>query len=98
MPIVACKPGWTTIIGPPDGDEDPGEMEQLGVYVTPLTNGMCLFVGNDWGETQRYGRLILQTFGWVFLLSLSLPWRADVLLSAASSNGSKSSAKRRRPS
>ena len=72
MPIVACKPGWTTIIGPPDGDEDPGEMEELGVYVTPLSNGMCLFVGSDWGEVQNYGRVVLKTFAWVFLLSLTL--------------------------
>ena len=83
MPIVACKPGWTTIIGPPDGDEDPGEMEQLGVYVTPLPNGMCLFVGNDWGEVQNYGRVVLQTFAWVFLLSLTLAVAGGLLLSSA---------------
>jgi signal transduction histidine kinase len=83
MPIVACKPGWTTIVGPPDGDEGPGEMEQLGVYLTPLANGMCLFVGNDWGEIQDYGRVVLQTFAWVFLLSLSLAIGGGLLLSSA---------------
>jgi signal transduction histidine kinase len=83
MPIVPCKQGWTTIIGPPDGDEDPGEMEQLGVYVTPLTNGMCLFVGSDWGEVQNYGRVVLQTFAWVFLLSLSLAVAGGLFLSSA---------------
>lgn len=83
MPIVACKTGWTTIIGPPDGDEDPGQMEQLGVYVTPLPGGLCLFVGNDWGEVQNYGRLVLQTFGWVFLLSLTLAVAGGLFLSSA---------------
>lgn len=83
MPIVACKPGWTTIIGPPDGDEEPGEMEQLGVYVTPLGGGMCLFVGNDWGKVQQFGRVILQTFAWVFLFSLTLAVAGGFLLSAA---------------
>lgn len=83
MPIVACKPGWTTIIGPPDGDEDPGEMEELGVYVTPLANGMCLFVGSDWGEVQNYGRVVLKTFAWVFLLSLTLAVAGGLFLSSA---------------
>jgi signal transduction histidine kinase len=83
MPVVSCKPGWTTIIGPPDGDENPGEMEQLGVYVTPLPGGMCLFVGNDWGEVQNYGRLVLQTFAWVFLLSLTLAVAGGLFLSSA---------------
>jgi signal transduction histidine kinase len=83
MPIVPCKPGWTTIMGPPDGDEDPGEMEQLGVYVTPLDNGLCLFVGNDWGEVQNYGRVVLQTFAWVFLLSLTLAVAGGLFLSSA---------------
>jgi signal transduction histidine kinase len=83
IPIVPCKQGWTTIFGPPDGDEDPGEMEQLRVYVTPLSNGMCLFVGNDWGEVQNYGRVVLQTFAWVFLLSLSLAAAGGLFLSSA---------------
>lgn len=83
MPVVSCKPGWTTIFGPPDGDEDPGEMEQLAVYVTPLTNGVCLFVGNDWGEVQHYGRVVLQTFAWVFLLSLTLAVAGGLFLSSA---------------
>ena len=83
MPIVPCKQGWTTIIGPPDGDEDPGEMEQLRVHVTPLDKGLCLFVGNDWGEVQNYGRVVLQTFAWVFLLSLTLAVAGGLLLSSA---------------
>lgn len=83
MPVVPCKRGWTTIIGPPDGDEDPGEMEQLGVYVTPLAKNLCLFVGNDWGEVQGYGEIVLKTFGWVFLLSLTLAVAGGLLLSSA---------------
>ena len=83
MPIVACKPGWTTLTGPPDGDEEPGEMEQLRVFITPLKDGMCLFVGNDWGEVQNYGNVVLRTFAWVLLLSFSLAAAGGLLLSSA---------------
>jgi len=48
-----------------------------------LSNGMCLSVGNDWGEVQNYGELVLQTFGWVFLLSLTLAVAGGLFLSSA---------------
>lgn len=82
MPAVPCIGGWTTLVGPPDGDEDPGEMEKLGVNVTPLPGGLCLFVGNDWGEVQKTGELVLKTFGWVFLLSLTMAVAGGLFLSA----------------
>ncbi len=42
MPAVPCHPGWTVLKGPPDGDEAPGQLERLGVYVSPLPGGLCL--------------------------------------------------------
>ncbi len=82
LPIVTCTRGWTTLKGPPDGDEAPGQQEQLGVYITPLPKGLCLLVGDDWGEVANYGTVILKTFAWVFLLSLSLAVAGGVLLSS----------------
>ena len=82
MARIACNRGWTTIVGPPDGDEPPGELEQLGVYVTPLPNGLCLLVGDDWGEVENYIALILKTFGWVFLLSLTMAVGGGLFLSS----------------
>jgi signal transduction histidine kinase len=82
MPVVSCTKGWTTIVGPPDGDEPPGELEKLGVYVTPLPKGLCLLVGDDWGEVENYITLILKTFGWVFLLSLTMAVGGGLFLSS----------------
>ena len=82
LPVVTCARGWTTLNGPPDGDEAPGQLEQLGVYITPLPNGLCLLVGDDWGQVANFGDVILKTFGWVFLLSLTLAAAGGVLLSS----------------
>ena len=82
LPVVTCSRGWTTLTGPPDGDEAPGQLEQLGVYITPLPNGLCLLVGDDWGEVANFGTVILKTFGWVFLLSLTLAVAGGLFLSS----------------
>jgi len=82
LPAQPCKAGWITLIGPPDGDEAPGQMERLRVFVQPLPHGLCLMVGDDWGEIQDFGSLILRNFGWVFLLSLTLAVGGGFLLSS----------------
>jgi signal transduction histidine kinase len=82
LPVIACQRGWTTLSGPPDGDEAPGQLEQLGVYVTPLPNGLCLLVGDDWGEVNNFGVLILKTFGWVLALSLTMAVAGGLFLSS----------------
>jgi len=82
VPISACKSGWTLVTGPPDGDEAPGEMEQLSALVTPLPNGLCLVVGDDWGKIEDFVRLILKTFGWVSVLSLTMAIAAGLFLSS----------------
>jgi signal transduction histidine kinase len=81
-PVTSCVRGWTVLTGPPDGDEAPGEMEKLGVYVTPLSGGLCLTVGNDWGRLQKFGSLILNTFGWIFLLSSTMAIGGGLFLSS----------------
>ena len=82
LPLVACNRGWTTLTGPPDGDEAPGELERLAVYVTPLPGGLCLLVGDDWGEVEDFGGVILKTFGWVMLLSLTMAVAGGIFLSS----------------
>lgn len=82
LPAQHCNPGWLTLVGPPDGDEPPGEMEQLRVLVQPFPNGLCLMVGDDWGQIHYFGRLILRDFGWVFLLSLTLAVGGGIFLSS----------------
>lgn len=82
LPDVPCRAGWTILTGPPDGDEAPGELEVLKLYVTPLGNQACLLVGDDWGKVQRYGGLILRTFAWIFLLSLTMAIAGGLFLSS----------------
>ena len=82
LPTIPCVRGWTVLSGPPDGDEPPGEMEKVGVYVTPLSNGFCLLVGSDWGLVQNFGAVILKAFGWISLLSLTMAVGGGLFLSA----------------
>lgn len=83
VPPMHCAAGWTTVTGPPDGDEPPGELEQLSVLATPLTRGYCLLVGDDIGKVEKMGSLILNSFGWVFLLTITLGAAGGVFLSSS---------------
>ncbi len=82
LPSVPCKGGWATIVGPPDGDEPPGEMEKLAVLITPLAHGECLLVGDDIGKVRKFGSLILGSFGWVFLLTATMAVAGGIFLSS----------------
>ncbi len=82
LPVAPCKRGWVTFSGPPDGDEPQGEMERLGVYVTPLSRGLCLLVGDDLGKVHRFGALILRSFGWALLLTLTMAVVGGIFLSS----------------
>jgi signal transduction histidine kinase len=64
--------GWTSILGPPDGDEPPGQLERLVVLTVPLSNGLWLSVGDDFGKFSQFGQVILETFGWMLLLTVVL--------------------------
>jgi len=82
MPAAPCVGSWVTFTGPPDGDEPAGELEKLGVLVTPLTHGYCLFVGDDIGKVDKFGSLILKSFGWVFLLTAIMAVTGGIFLSS----------------
>ena len=82
LPKAVCKSGWATFTGPPDGDEPAGEMEKLGVLVTPLQRGYCLLVGDDIGKIRLFGSLILNSFGWVFLLTVVMALGGGIFLSS----------------
>ena len=82
LPKVACNSRWVTFTGPPDGDEPAGEMEKLGVLVTPLPKGYCLLVGDDVGKIREFGSLILDSFGWVFLLTIVMALAGGIFLSS----------------
>ena len=82
LPDTPCASGWATFTGPPDGDEPAGEMEKLGVFVTPLTHGYCLLVGDDITKVAEFGSLILKSFGWVFLLTVMMAVAGGIFLSS----------------
>lgn len=82
LPDTHCVSGWVTFTGPPDGDEPQGEMEKLGVFVTPLAHGDCLLVGDDITKVAEFGSLILKSFGWVFLLTVMMAVAGGVFLSS----------------
>jgi signal transduction histidine kinase len=56
-------------------------MERLGVYVSPLSGGLCLLVGDDWGVVEDFGNVILNVFLWVGALSLTLAVAGGLILS-----------------
>jgi len=58
-----------------------GELEKLGVLVTPLAHGNCLLVGDDIGKVRKFGSLILRSFGWVFLLTATMAVAGGIFLS-----------------
>ncbi|MDR3526839.1 MAG: HAMP domain-containing sensor histidine kinase [Rhizomicrobium sp.] len=77
-----CRVGWFTLSGPPDGDEPNGELEQLAALGTALPHAYCLMVGDDIGKVRGFGSLVLRTFGWVMLVSLSFAVAGGLLLSS----------------
>ena len=83
IPARLCNGGWTSFAGPPDGDEPPGEMEELKVLNTPLSGGYCLMIGDDTGKIRVFGLLILKSFGWGLFLSLTLAVLGGILLSSS---------------
>ena len=74
--------GWQTIYGPPDGDEAPGELEHLSVYATLLAGKYWLFVADDISRVRALGAVVLDTFGWVLALSVTLAIGGGLFLSS----------------
>ena len=58
--------------GPPDGDEAPGELEQLLVFRQQLSPKLWLVVGDDIGRLHQLGDEFLRVFGIGVLLALTL--------------------------
>lgn len=73
--------GWTSILGPPDGDEPPGQLERLVVLTVPLSDGLWLSIGDDFGKFAQFGQVILETFGWMLVLTVVLAIVGGVALS-----------------
>jgi signal transduction histidine kinase len=74
--------GWTNILGPPDGDEAPGQLERLVVLTVPLAKGLWLSIGDDFDKFGQFGRVILETFGWALFLTVALAIGGGIALSA----------------
>ena len=64
--------GWSTVVGPPDGDEAPGELEQITVLTVELEDGVWLSIGDDLGRIDQLGEAMIETFGFVLLLTVAM--------------------------
>jgi signal transduction histidine kinase len=73
--------GWSHVIGPPDGDEEPGESEEMMVVATRLPDGETLGVGDDLQSREEFDEAILKTFGLGLALSLTLAAAGGALVS-----------------
>ncbi|MBI1212855.1 MAG: HAMP domain-containing protein [Alphaproteobacteria bacterium] len=76
------RSGWSTVTGPPDGDEPAGQLEQLDVYTVPLSKSLWLSVGDDFGRIGVFGAVILETFVWALVLTITLAIVGGLVLSA----------------
>ena len=72
MPKQVLKPGWKRMLGPPDGDEPPGQLERLLVFRQPLSSDLWLVVGDDVGRLGQLSNDFLRVFGIGLLLALTL--------------------------
>ncbi len=83
LPKVPFEKGWKHTSGPPDGDEPPGQLEQLLVYRLPLSNGLWLMVGDDIGHIRELGHVIEDMSIWGLLLAVTLGVIGGAALSLA---------------
>ena len=83
LPRSNFTPGWNSVVGPPDGDEPPGQLERLAVYAVPLDQGRWLMVGDDIGKVRQLGRVIMTTFAWALLGMITLAAAGGTALSVA---------------
>lgn len=82
LKLLPHKAGWSHVYGPPDGDEPPGQLEKLIVLIVPLSPGLWLSVGDDFGKFNQFGDAIVETFGWAIGLTVLLAIAGGVALSA----------------
>ena len=81
LPAQRPAPGWSRVTGPPDGDEEPGESEEMLVVAAPLSDGLTLAVGDDLQNREAFDEAILKTFGLGLVLSLALAAAGGALVS-----------------
>ena len=74
--------GWSTAVGPPDGDEEPGELERLTVLNVQLSRDLWLSIGDDFGRIAEYRNVILEAFAWSLALTLALAIGGGLVISA----------------
>ena len=82
LPKAPLKEGWKHLRGPPDGDEAPGELEQLLTYRLQLAPDLWLVVGDDVGLIRDVDREFLRVFGIGLFFALALAVGGGVLVSA----------------
>ena len=81
LPLSKLQAGWRHIKGPPDGDEPPGELEQLLVFHTKLSPKLWLVVGDDVGILRRLDSTFLEMFGIGLVLAMTLAVGGGVVVS-----------------
>ncbi|HWD29689.1 MAG TPA: HAMP domain-containing sensor histidine kinase [Rhizomicrobium sp.] len=82
LPPARPASGWSHVTGPPDGDEEPGDDEEMMVVATPLPGGEMLAVGDDLQSREEFDEAILKTFGLGLALSLTLAAAGGALVSS----------------
>jgi signal transduction histidine kinase len=83
IPRPPLTPGWKHLLGPPDGDEAPGEMERLLVYRLELSSDLWLVIGDDVGRLQALDNVFLRVFGFGLLLTLAFAAAGGTIVSWA---------------
>ncbi len=81
MPKLLLKAGFKHLTGPPDGDEPPGQLEQLLVYRQQLSPDLWLVVGDDIGRMRDLSADLLQIFGLGLLFTLTIAIGGGVAVS-----------------
>jgi signal transduction histidine kinase len=83
IPKQKLKPGWKHLLGPPDGDEPAGQLEQLLVFRERLSPSLWLVVGDDVGRQRRVSNELLRVFGIGLLFALILATAGGAAVSLA---------------
>lgn len=81
MPHPNLRAGWRHMKGPPDGDEPPGELEQLLIFQTKLSSKLWLVVGDDVGILRRLDSTFLEMFGIGLVLAMTLAVGGGIVVS-----------------
>ncbi len=83
IPRPPLMPGWKHLLGPPDGDEPPGQLERLLVYRLKLSPDLWLVIGDDVGRLQALDNVFLRVFGFGLLLTLAFAAAGGTIISRA---------------